>query len=77
MEKLKIFDKSGKRMLEEEKKMRKMNEEFESIRSQYNQGFPGGFIRDVKGLFNKEDSLLNKAVKKSPSRYRSGQKKKK
>lgn len=30
MEKLKIFDKSGKRMREEEKKMREMNEMFEA-----------------------------------------------
>ena len=32
---LKIFDTSDKRILEEEKKTREMNEKFESIRSQY------------------------------------------
>jgi hypothetical protein len=74
MEKLKIFDKSGKRMLEEEKKMRKMNEDFEKARSQYLQGFPNALIQDAKAIFSKKDRLLNKAVTKAPSQYRKNKK---
>ena len=74
MEKLKIFDKSGKRMREEEKKMREMNEDFEIARSQYLQGFPNALIQDAKAIFSKKDRLLNKAVKKAPSQYRKNKK---
>ena len=63
MEKLKIFDKSGKRLREEEKKMREMNRSLEEAASDYLSGFPRGFMRDVSGAFDSEERLVNKAAK--------------
>jgi len=45
MEKLKIFDKSDKRMREEEKKMREMNEMFEA--AALSENYPGPLKRTL------------------------------
>lgn len=64
MEKLKIFDKSGKRMREEEKKMRKMNEVFEKTLREENDNMKTGYfsgparqvINDIVRQFKDEDT---------------------
>tara|TARA_R110000737_G_scaffold338474_1_gene359526 strand:- start:1226 stop:1486 length:261 start_codon:yes stop_codon:yes gene_type:complete len=64
MEKLKIFDKSGKRMLEEEEKMREMNKVFEKTLQEENDNIKTGYfsgparqvINDFTRQFKDEDT---------------------
>lgn len=49
MKTLKIFDKSGKRMLEEEKKMREMNKVFEKTLQKENDNMKTGYFSGPAG----------------------------
>jgi hypothetical protein len=60
---LKIFSKSGKRLKDEEKRMNEMNKSMEEAARDYLSGFPRGFMRDVSGVFDSDERLVNKAAK--------------
>lgn len=60
---LKIFSKSGKRLKDEEDRMYEMNRGVENAARDYLSGFPRGFMRDVSGLFDSDERLINKAAK--------------
>ena len=60
---LKIFSKSGKRLKDEEKRMNEMNKSLEEAAIDYLNGFPRGFMRDVSGVFDSDERLVNKAAR--------------
>tara|TARA_R110002167_G_scaffold67709_2_gene191325 strand:+ start:373 stop:633 length:261 start_codon:yes stop_codon:yes gene_type:complete len=80
MKTLKIFDKSGKRMLEEEKKMREMNKVFEKTLQKENDNMKTGyfsgpagqvvndFVRQFKG---KDDARVMRQARRAGRTMRS------
>ena len=80
MKTLKIFDKSGKRMLEEEKKMREMNKVFEKTLREENDNMKTGyfsgpsrqvvndFVRQFKG---KDDARVMRHARRAGRTMRS------
>lgn len=63
MDSLKIFSKSGRRLRDEEERVREMNRQVEEAAQGYLKGFPQGFVRDVAGIFDSDARLVNKAAK--------------